>query len=92
LKIEVGGGVRSEEDIEELIECGVDRIIIGTALVREPERVEEWIGKYGFYAIAGIDAKDREVKTQGWLDESGIKDVDLAKKIAKMGFQEIIFL
>ncbi|MBN1524036.1 MAG: 1-(5-phosphoribosyl)-5-[(5-phosphoribosylamino)methylideneamino]imidazole-4-carboxamide isomerase [Spirochaetales bacterium] len=90
-KIEVGGGVRTEEDIEELIDCGVDRIIIGTALVKEPERVAEWIGKYGFYAVAGIDAKDREVKVQGWMDGSGINDKDLVKKLPDMGFREIIY-
>ncbi|RPJ05031.1 MAG: 1-(5-phosphoribosyl)-5-((5-phosphoribosylamino)methylideneamino)imidazole-4-carboxamide isomerase, partial [Spirochaetaceae bacterium] len=90
-KIEVGGGVRSDEDVRELLDCGVDRIIIGTALVKEPAKVAGWIAKIGFYAVAGLDAADRKIRVHGWMDDSGTADTDCAMNCAIMGFSEIIY-
>jgi phosphoribosylformimino-5-aminoimidazole carboxamide ribotide isomerase len=89
--IEVGGGIRTEQDIEELMEIGVDNLILGTVFARDPEKVAEWIQKYDSYFIAGIDALNGEVKITGWEDDSGIKDTDLAKKAKDIGCKEIIY-
>jgi phosphoribosylformimino-5-aminoimidazole carboxamide ribotide isomerase len=89
--IEVGGGVRSESDVQELLDCGVERIVIGTALVREPDAVQAWIAHYRFCPVAGLDARDRKIKVQGWTDDSGLTDTALAARCRDLGFEEIIY-
>jgi phosphoribosylformimino-5-aminoimidazole carboxamide ribotide isomerase len=89
--IETGGGIRSENDIEELLDAGVDRLILGTVLVRDPETARKWIQKYGKKFIAGIDAKDGEVRVSGWREGSALKDTDLARQAAGMGIVSIIY-
>lgn len=91
-EVEIGGGIRSEKDVEELLEAGARRLILGTLLAREPEVAEAWVKKYPEADfIAGIDALDGEVKVSGWEKESGIQDADLAVAAAKMGFKGIIY-
>lgn len=75
--LEVGGGVRSEEDIRELLEIGVDRVIVGTMIVSEPDRVAEWADRYPGI-IAGIDARDGVVRVSGWEDSSSVSDEEAA--------------
>ncbi|MCL2295373.1 MAG: 1-(5-phosphoribosyl)-5-[(5-phosphoribosylamino)methylideneamino]imidazole-4-carboxamide isomerase [Spirochaetes bacterium] len=90
--LELGGGIRSEEDISELLSIGIDRLILGTVFAREPEKCLSWIKKYGGSKfIAGIDALNGEVRISGWEEGSGLKDSDLAKKAAEAGFCSIIY-
>ena len=89
--LELGGGIRSEEDINEILAAGIDRLILGTIFAKEPEKCITWIKKYGRKFIAGIDALDGEVRISGWEKGSGIKDIDLAKKAAEAGFCSIIY-
>lgn len=90
-EIEVGGGVRSENDIEELLKAGADFLIAGTVLAKEPETVGRWVRRYGARFIAGIDALKGEVRVSGWEKGSGLRDEDLAKRAAEIGFAEIIY-
>jgi phosphoribosylformimino-5-aminoimidazole carboxamide ribotide isomerase len=89
--IETGGGIRSEKDVEELLEAGADRLILGTVLVRNPDLVEGWIRKYGPRFIAGIDALNGLVKVAGWEKSGGVSDLDLASRAAELGFISIIY-
>jgi phosphoribosylformimino-5-aminoimidazole carboxamide ribotide isomerase len=89
--LELGGGIRSEEDINEILSIGIDRLILGTIFAKEPEKCISWIKKYGKKFVAGIDALDGEVRIAGWEQGSGIKDIDLAKKAADAGFCSIIY-
>lgn len=89
--IEVGGGIRTERDVEELLEAGADRLILGTVLARDPECVEGWIKKYGPLFIAGIDALNGTVKVAGWEKSGGISDLDLASRARESGFISIIY-
>ena len=90
--IEVGGGIRTKEDVKELFEAGVKRLIIGTLLIRNPKEVEKWIKEFTeIDFIAGIDALNGEVKVSGWEEGSGISDSQLAKNAAKMGCKGIIY-
>lgn len=92
IPVEVGGGIRSEKDIEALTQIGVKRLILGTILIKEPQKVASWIKKYPTVDfIAGIDALDGEVKVNGWNEESGWSDVDLAQKVKQMGFKGLIY-
>ena len=89
--IEVGGGVRTAEDIRELLDAGVDRLIVGTVLARNPDLVASWVKEFGPVFIAGIDALDGEVKVSGWEKGTSLKDEDLAVRCAAMGIGNIIY-
>lgn len=89
--IEVGGGVRTPDDIRELLDAGVDRLIVGTVLAKDPDLVASWIQEFGSVFIAGIDALNGEVKVSGWEKGSVFSDVDLAEKCAEMGIANIIY-
>lgn len=90
-EIEVGGGVRSQADVSELLEAGASYLIAGTVLVKEPQTAQEWVRRFGSRFIAGIDALKGEARVSGWEKGSGIRDEDLAKKAADVGFAEIIY-
>ncbi|MDC7231601.1 MAG: 1-(5-phosphoribosyl)-5-[(5-phosphoribosylamino)methylideneamino]imidazole-4-carboxamide isomerase [Spirochaetales bacterium] len=89
--LELGGGVRTEEDVKELLEIGVEKLIVGTVLARNPELVASWIETYGKVFVAGIDALEGEVKVSGWEKGTALKDSDLGKTCAAMGIENIIY-
>jgi phosphoribosylformimino-5-aminoimidazole carboxamide ribotide isomerase len=89
--LEVGGGIRSREDIEELLSIGIDKLILGTVIVQHPDKVAEWTKMYHDTCIAGIDALDGRVKISGWKDDPGIEDTILAQHAKELGFTEIIY-
>jgi phosphoribosylformimino-5-aminoimidazole carboxamide ribotide isomerase len=91
VNIQIGGGIRSEEDIVHYLEKGVDRVIIGSIAVSKPEFAIEMIKKYGGKIAVGIDAKNGYVATHGWLDTSELKAVDLGKRFAEAGAETFIF-
>ncbi|MEH7107772.1 MULTISPECIES: 1-(5-phosphoribosyl)-5-[(5-phosphoribosylamino)methylideneamino]imidazole-4-carboxamide isomerase [Bacillaceae] len=91
VKVQIGGGIRTEEDILHYLENGVDRVIIGSIAVSQPEFAIEMIKKYGEKIAVGIDAKDGYVATHGWLDTSKVKAVDLGKRFADAGAETFIF-
>ncbi len=92
LKVEVGGGVRSLETLDRLLDAGANRVVLGTALVRDPELAHSAIEKFGSDALAaGIDAKNGEVAVAGWLEGSGMGAETLAATMARLGYQHLIF-
>lgn len=90
-RVEVGGGIRARRDVEELRAAGVDWLIIGTAMVKDPEAVSAWIQEFGACFVAGIDAYDGKVKIAGWEGDAGLDDLALAKRAADMGFSAIVY-
>lgn len=90
-KVQIGGGIRTEEDILHYLENGVDRVIIGSIAVSNPEFAIEMIEKYGAKIAVGIDAKNGYVATHGWLDTSSVKAVELGKRFADAGAGTFIF-
>ncbi|MEH7352813.1 1-(5-phosphoribosyl)-5-[(5-phosphoribosylamino)methylideneamino]imidazole-4-carboxamide isomerase [Neobacillus drentensis] len=91
VNIQIGGGIRSEEDILHYLENGVDRVIIGSIAVAKPEFAIEMIRKYRGKITVGIDAKNGFVATHGWLDTSKLKAVELGKRFADAGAETFIF-
>jgi phosphoribosylformimino-5-aminoimidazole carboxamide ribotide isomerase len=81
--VQLGGGVRSEETIERLLELGLRRLVVGTAALKDPE----WFGlmcrKYPGSLVLGLDARDGFVATQGWLNTSKTLATELVKQIAE---------
>ena len=91
VNIQIGGGIRSEEDILHYLENGVNRVIIGSIAVSNPEFAIEMIKKYGGKIAVGIDAKNGYVATHGWLDTSKAKAIELGKRLAEAGAETFIF-
>lgn len=90
-KVQIGGGIRTEADIVHYLENGIERVIIGSIAVSNPEFAIEMIKKYGKHIAVGIDAKDGYVATHGWLTTSEMKAVDLGKRLADAGAETFIF-
>ncbi|MED0659895.1 MULTISPECIES: 1-(5-phosphoribosyl)-5-[(5-phosphoribosylamino)methylideneamino]imidazole-4-carboxamide isomerase [Bacillus] len=90
-KVQVGGGIRSERDVIHYLENGVDRVIIGSMAVSNPDLVLELIRTYGSKIAVGLDAKDGYVAVHGWLETSQIKAVELGKRLAEGGVETFIF-
>ena len=92
LKVEVGGGVRSLEAADRLLDAGATRVILGTALVRDPDFAQAVIEKFGPDAlVAGIDAKAGEAAVAGWTEGSGVAAADLARRMAAMGYEHLVY-
>jgi phosphoribosylformimino-5-aminoimidazole carboxamide ribotide isomerase len=91
LKIELGGGIRTMDAIEYYLSHGIERVILGSVAVKNPEFVEEAIKEYRERISVGIDAKDGLVATEGWLDTSNVSYLDLAQEMEKVGVKNIIF-
>lgn len=89
--IQVGGGIRTEEDVAELLDMGVDRLIPGTVFAKDPGLVARWVARYGGKFIAGIDARDGKVKTSGWTESGGLSDLEAAKTAADVGACSIVY-
>lgn len=90
-ELQVGGGIRSDDDIEELMDLGIDRIVVGTLLARKPDLVAGWVAHYGKVFIAGIDALDGVVKVSGWQTQTQVSDLELAKRAASVGVAAIVY-
>jgi phosphoribosylformimino-5-aminoimidazole carboxamide ribotide isomerase len=91
VKVQIGGGIRSEADILHYLENGVTRVIIGSIAVSNPQFAIEMIQKYGEQIVVGIDAKNGYVATHGWLTTSEVKAVELSKRFADAGAETFIF-
>ncbi|MEM1125320.1 MAG: 1-(5-phosphoribosyl)-5-[(5-phosphoribosylamino)methylideneamino]imidazole-4-carboxamide isomerase [Bacteroidota bacterium] len=92
IPIQMGGGIRTMEDIEQALELGVYRVIIGTAAVRNPDLIDEAVARFGCSrVVVGIDAKDGEVRVQGWTTGSGLDAVEMAVDMERRGIRRIIY-
>ena len=91
LKVEVGGGIRTMEDIAFYLDRGVDRVILGSVALKNPELVQQAVEAYGDKIAVGIDAKQGMVATEGWTEDSQMDFIDLAKAMEKMGVATIIY-
>ncbi len=91
IPVEVGGGIRTLNDIEFYLENGVSRVILGTAALSDPDLVKMAIEKYEERIAVGIDCKDGFVCVNGWLESSNVYFIDFAKMMQDIGVQTIIF-
>ncbi len=88
VKLELGGGIRDEETIKRYLDLGIDRVILGSIAVKDPQFVREMAAKYP--VVVGIDAIDGYVAVEGWGEVSKMKATDLAKAFAEAGVEAII--
>jgi phosphoribosylformimino-5-aminoimidazole carboxamide ribotide isomerase len=91
LCVQLGGGIRDMATIESWLEKGVDRVIIGTAAVRDPALVKEAARKFPKRIAVGLDARDGKVATQGWAETSELTALELARRFEDAGVAAIIY-
>ena len=89
-EVETGGGVRSVEAAERLIDAGVARVVIGTAAVERPELVAELADRYPGRVAVGLDARGRQVAVKGWTETTDLDLVDLAEQFEDAGVAALI--
>lgn len=91
LKVEVGGGIRTMQDIDFYIASGISRVILGSVALKDPELVKKAVNAYGDKIAVGIDAKNGYAAAEGWTQTSDIYFTDLAKKMEQCGVKTIIY-
>jgi len=91
LPIQLGGGIRDRAGIENWLEAGITRVILGTAALRNPELVRDAARAHPNRIAVGIDAKDGKVAVEGWAETSELEAVELAKRFEDAGVAAIIF-
>jgi phosphoribosylformimino-5-aminoimidazole carboxamide ribotide isomerase len=90
IPVEVGGGLRSDDDIRKLLEAGVERAIVGTRAFSDPDSLAETVNQFGEHVAVGIDARDGRVQVKGWVETTDMLAVDLARKADSMGVRTLI--
>ncbi|RLA72467.1 MAG: 1-(5-phosphoribosyl)-5-[(5-phosphoribosylamino)methylideneamino]imidazole-4-carboxamide isomerase [Epsilonproteobacteria bacterium] len=88
VKLELGGGIRDEATIKQYLDLGIDRVILGSIAVKDPQFVRDMAAKYP--VVVGIDAIDGYVAVEGWGEVSEMKATDLAREFANAGVEAII--
>lgn len=92
LRVELGGGLRTMEDLEEVFALGIWRAVIGSAAVSDPGFVRDAVEKYGPERIAvGVDAREGLVRTAGWEEETGLDCLTFARRMEELGAEYLIF-
>ena len=89
--VQLGGGIRDRAGIDQWLEAGIHRVILGSAAVKNPELVHEACRAYPDRIAVGIDARDGIVATDGWAESSGIAAIDLALRFEDAGVAAIIY-
>lgn len=88
---QLGGGIRDEQTIAELLEIGVTRVVIGTRALKDPDWFREMCRKYSSRIVLGIDARDGCVATNGWLETSTISAIDMAREFVDEPLAAIVY-
>lgn len=91
IPVEVGGGIRSLTTVEKLLKLGVDRVILGTAAVDNPEMVREACRNFRQAIIVSIDARDGCMTTHGWRQDTDLRAVDFARKMVAIGVRRFVY-
>ena len=90
LFVEVGGGIRNLDTVDAYLSIGVDRVILGTAAVEDPEFLEAALKQYGEQIAVGVDLKDGYVAIKGWTEKSGLTAEHFFNKMQALGVRTVI--
>ncbi len=91
IPIQLGGGIRTLEDISRVLSYGVSRVILGTVAVKDPDIVSEAVRIFGDKIAVGIDAKEGRVAINGWVEKTELKAIDFAQDMKNRGVKTIIY-
>lgn len=91
IPVQIGGGIRRESDVEELLGDGASHLILGTSVLSEPDQVERWIEKWGAAPfIISLDLRGQSLQSEGWLKSSGVGMEDVLARIAAWQVVQVI--
>jgi phosphoribosylformimino-5-aminoimidazole carboxamide ribotide isomerase len=91
LQVEIGGGIRTTDDIQHLFDIGVSRVVIGSVAAKSPELVEYWIKQFGTERIVvGMDVKNGSVAISGWLENSNLEPMNFLLDLSRRGAKTFI--
>jgi phosphoribosylformimino-5-aminoimidazole carboxamide ribotide isomerase len=88
---QLGGGIRQLETVEQLLKAGIERVILGTVAVENPNLVKEACRRFSESIIVGIDTREGWVATHGWRQETKLRAIELAKSMAQLGVKRFIY-
>jgi phosphoribosylformimino-5-aminoimidazole carboxamide ribotide isomerase len=91
MHIEVGGGLRTLDDIDLVLKLGIDRVILGTVAIKNPALLKEALRRWGKRIVVGLDARDGKVAISGWREDSSVDAVELAQELSTLGAQCFIY-
>jgi len=91
LPVQLGGGIRGKTTVTRLLDMGIDRVILGTVAIENPELIKNLCRKYGEAIVVGIDARDGFVATHGWKQGTKVRALDLGSQMAKLGVRRVIY-
>ena len=91
MQVELGGGIRDEQSIQELLDFGLSRLVVGTSAIKRTDWFEKIIEKHPGKLVLGIDARDGMVATDGWLETSTLSATDLAQRFADKPLAAIVY-
>ncbi|MFL6209198.1 MAG: 1-(5-phosphoribosyl)-5-[(5-phosphoribosylamino)methylideneamino]imidazole-4-carboxamide isomerase [Pyrinomonadaceae bacterium] len=91
IPVQFGGGVRGVDDVQQLLEYGAARIVVGTLAAESPETLQTFVQQFGARICVGIDARDGQVLTRGWEQQAALAATELARRVADAGVQRIVY-
>jgi phosphoribosylformimino-5-aminoimidazole carboxamide ribotide isomerase len=91
IPVELGGGLRDRATVDAALNLGVDRVILGTAAVSEPDLITELVSEYGARIAVGVDARHGWVAAHGWQETCQIHATDLVRRMGQIGVQHVIY-
>ncbi len=91
VRTQVGGGIRKMETLKELLKTGVDRVILSTAAVEDPQLIAEVCRSFSESVIVSIDIREGWVATHGWQQETRLTAIEFAKSMAQLGVKRFIY-
>lgn len=91
IPVQVGGGIRSSEDVSELLDWGAQYLILGTVVLRDPEKVTSWVERWSPSAfIISLDFKGKKLHSQGWMEQSSVELKKALHRICRWGIAQVI--
>jgi phosphoribosylformimino-5-aminoimidazole carboxamide ribotide isomerase len=91
IPVQVGGGVRTLETAQELLDEGADRVIVGTAAAEHPEALKVWLNTVGERLVVGVDARDGHIATRGWTTVVDLDAITFCARLAGLGVKRVIY-
>ena len=91
IPVQFGGGLRTLEQVETILDLGAKRAILGTAAVDNPDTVKEAVRRYPGSIVVGIDARKGKVAVRGWVDQTSLTAVELALRMKDLGVERVIY-
>lgn len=89
--VEFGGGIRTLDDVRQLCDAGVARVVLGTVAAESPSALKDFVDEFASRICVGIDARDGRVMTRGWESATPLPAVDLARSVAECGVERIVY-